>query len=123
VASLRSRLITWYITTGALVVLCLAALTAVLGMQMLAYQGHEALLSASRQVPAMAAPYVVEHPGDLRGLDTYLDQHLAPLPVVTHTEDRFGAPRRGDRRGPPRGPFNTNLVMRLLMDEVRPMEV
>jgi signal transduction histidine kinase len=122
-ASLRSRLITWYITTGALVVLCLAALTAVLGTQMLAYQGHEALLSASRQVPALAAPYAAEHPGDLRGLDTYLDEHLAPLPVVTHTEDRFGAPHRGDRRGPPRGPFNTNIVMRLLMDEVRPMDV
>jgi signal transduction histidine kinase len=122
-ASLRSRLVTWYITTGALIVLCLAALTAVLGNQVLIYQGREALLSAARQVPTLGSPFLATHPNELQALDAYLGEKLAPLPVITHTEGPFDFARRPDRRGPPRpphGPFNENLVVRILMDEVRP---
>jgi signal transduction histidine kinase len=125
-ASLRSRLVTWYITTGALLVLCLAVLTAVLGNQLLLYQGREALLSAARQVPALAAPFLQTHPGDLRALDGYLATRLAPLPVSTHTEGPFDFARRNDRRGPPRpprGPFSDNIIVRVLIDEVRPAVV
>jgi signal transduction histidine kinase len=125
-ASLRSRLVTWYITTGALLVLCLAVVTAVLGNQILLYQGREALLAAARQVPALASQFLQTHPSDFRALDEYLSVRLAPLPVATRTEGPFDFAHRNDRRGPPRpprGPFNDNIIVRVLIDEVRPTVV
>jgi two-component system, OmpR family, sensor kinase len=117
VASLRNRLITWYIMTGALVVLCLAVLIGAVTGEMLAYQGREAISSAARQIPALAAAYRSPH-GDMRAFDTYLARRLAPLPVLTHTELR-SAPHHGPRRGFP----DQNFVVRILMEKIRPIDV
>lgn len=118
--SLRSRLITWHIATGTLVLLCFAALAGAVGGRMLAYEGREALSSAARQIPALAAAYGSRHRNS-EAFDAYLARRLAPLPVLTHTElqsaPRF-PPRRGNRRW-----TNQNVVIRLLMEEIRPVDV
>jgi two-component system, OmpR family, sensor kinase len=90
---------------------------------MLAYQGREALVAAAPQIPGLAAPFRLLHPFDDRALDAFLSERLAPLPVMTHTETRFGGLRRADRRGAPRGPFNENIFVHMLMEQVRPVEV
>lgn len=115
--SLRSRLITWYIMTGALVVLCLAILIAALTGEMLAYQGRQAMLSAARQIPLLAASYH-SHPRSGYAFDAYLAQRLSPLPVLTHTEVPSVRQHRG-RHGWP----DQNVLVRLLMEEVHPIDV
>ncbi len=117
VASLRNRLITWYIMTGALVVLCLAALIAAVTGEMLAYQGREAMSSAARQIPALATAFRSQH-GNVHAFDAYLAQRLAPLPVLTHTEDR-SVPHHGPRHAWP----GQNVIVRMLMEKIRPIDV
>jgi signal transduction histidine kinase len=119
--SLRSRLITWYITTGALVVICVAALLGAVTSGMLAYEGREALLAAARQIPALAASYHAQRQSNY-AFDAYLVGRLAPLPVLTHTELQSAPhflPRHGNHRGWP----NQNLVVRMLMVEIHPLDV
>ncbi|MGA7094716.1 MAG: HAMP domain-containing sensor histidine kinase [Candidatus Cybelea sp.] len=119
--SLRSRLITWYITTGALVVLCVAALSGAVTGRMLAYEGRAALLSAARQIPALAATYYPQRRGGY-GFDAYLARRLAPLPVLTHTELE-SAPHFPPHRGNHRGWLDQNLAVRMLMAEIHPLDV
>ena len=119
--SLRSRLITWYITTGALVVLCVSALFGVVTGGILAYQGREALLSAARRIPALAATYQPQRRSNY-AFDAYLVRRLAPLPVLTHTELQSAPhfpPHQGNHRGWP----DRNLVIRMLMAEIHPLDV
>ncbi|HEX3457124.1 MAG TPA: HAMP domain-containing sensor histidine kinase [Candidatus Baltobacteraceae bacterium] len=115
--SLRSRLIAWHIMTGALVVVCLAILMAALTGGVLAYQGREAMLSAARQIPTLAASYRSEG-GSVDGFDAYLAQRLAPLPVLTHTDTEF-MPHRPGRHGWP----HQNVAIRMLMEQMHPMDV
>lgn len=115
--SLRSRLIAWYIMTGAFVVLCFAVLIAAVTGGMLAYQGREAMVSAARQIPMLATAYGPQR-SDPRAFDAYLSQRLAPLPVLTHTEVG-SAPFRVGRH---LRPFQ-NVVVRILMEEIHPIDV
>ncbi|HEY6449305.1 MAG TPA: HAMP domain-containing sensor histidine kinase [Candidatus Cybelea sp.] len=115
--SLRGRLIAWYVTTGALVVLACAALTAIVSDEALSYQAREAMLSAERQVPTLIASYRAHHT-TLQGVDAFLTQRLAPLPIGTHTEGQSAVRHRGAPRRP-----NQNLLVRLLMEQVRPIDV
>jgi two-component system, OmpR family, sensor kinase len=103
--------------TGAAVVLCAGVLIAVVIGEALSYQAREALLSAQRQIPALAMQYRSQH-GAIEGLDSYLVQRLAPLPVRTHTN---AVPGLG--RGLMRRPPSANILVRLLMAEVRPVDV
>lgn len=116
--SLRGRLITWYITTGTLVVICFAVLIGAVTSGMLAYQAREAMLSAARQIPALAATYRLQQQ-DVRGLDVYLEKRLAPLPVLTHTDRQFLSPRRGAHRGFP----SQNFIVRIFIAEIHPIDV
>jgi signal transduction histidine kinase len=115
--SLRSRLIAWYITTGALVVLCLAVLIGAVTGEMLAYQGREAMLSAAKQIPALAAAYHLQS-GTAYDFDAYVAQRLGPLPVLSHTEAR-PMPFHGGRHPH----FGQNSIIRFLMTEVHPIDV
>jgi signal transduction histidine kinase len=117
--SLRSRLIAWYVTTGLLLVLCFAVLTAIVTGDAISYQAREALLAAQRQIPGLAEQYQAQH-GTIQGFDAYSRQRLAPLPVVTRTEALTDFLRGGQpRRPPPR----ENLLVRLLMEETHPLIV
>lgn len=101
--------------------LCVAALIGAVTGGMLAHEGREALLSAARQIPALAATYRSQRRSN-DTFDAYLVRRLAPLPVLTHTElqsaPRF-PPHRGDHRGWP----NQNLAVRVLMAQIRPLDV
>jgi two-component system, OmpR family, sensor kinase len=104
--------------TGAAVVLCFGVLIAVVVGETLSYQAHEAMLSAQRRIPALATQYRSQH-GTFVGLDSYLIQRLAPLPVRTHSNVESGL----DRRGPPHRPPRAGPFVRLFMAEIRPVEV
>jgi two-component system, OmpR family, sensor kinase len=104
--------------TGAAVVLCFGVLIAAVTGETLAYQAREAMLSAQKRIPALAVEYRSQH-GTLAGVDSYLVQRLAPLPVRTHTDTNFGRVRYGRPRRPP----SANIFVRLLMGEIRPMDV
>jgi two-component system, OmpR family, sensor kinase len=104
--------------TGAALVLCFGTLVAVVIGETLSYQAREAMLSAQRQIPALAMQYRSQH-GTIVGLDSYLAQRLAPLPVRTHTNAAPGL----EHRGPPRRPPSANILVRLLMAEIRPVDV
>jgi two-component system, OmpR family, sensor kinase len=104
--------------TGALVVLCSAALIALVTGETLSYQSRQALSSAARQIPALGVSYRAEH-GTLKGVDAYFAQRLAPLPIRTHTEGQTGV----THHGPPPWRSRENVLVRLLMEEIRPMTV
>jgi two-component system, OmpR family, sensor kinase len=116
-SSLRSRLIAWYIMTGALVVFCLAILIAVVTGEMLVYQGRQAMESAAQEIPGLASSYTVQG-GTLGSYDAYLAQRLAPLPVLTFTEIR-SVPHRISRRGG----LEPHFLFRMLMASVHPIDV
>jgi signal transduction histidine kinase len=117
--SLRSRLIAWYVTTGALVVLCCAVLIGLVIGETLSYQAHEAMLSAQRQIPALAASYRSQH-GTLAGVDAYLAQRLAPLPVRTHTDELGLLPLHHRLM---HGPMHDGFFVRLLIAQIHPIDV
>jgi signal transduction histidine kinase len=117
-SSLRTRLISWYFMTGAAVVLCFGVLIAVVTGETLAYQAREAMLSAQKRIPGLAAQYRSQN-GTLIGLDSYLTQRLAPLPVRTHTVTEAGIPHHGRPHHPP----NAGIFVRLFMAEIHPMDV
>jgi two-component system, OmpR family, sensor kinase len=104
--------------TGAAVVLCVGVLIAVVIGEVLSYQAREAMLSAQRRIPALAMQYRSQH-GTIAGLDSYLAQQLAPLPVRTRTNAEPGLGRRGLLHRPP----SAGILVRLLMAEVRPTDV
>lgn len=116
--SLRSRLIAWHVTSGALIVLCCAALVGIVMSEALSYQARQAMNSAARQIPVLAASYDWQRssPGDI---DAYFTARLAPLPIRTHTELFPGAPHLAA----PRGPFRASFFVRLLMEQVRPLTI
>lgn len=116
-SSLRSRLVTWYITTAALVALCFAILIGLVTGEMLSYQAREAMLSAERQIPALATSYRSQR-GSIRAIDSYLVQHLTPLPVLTRTELQSALRPAG-----PHGPPRQNLFVRLLMEDIHPIGI
>jgi len=104
--------------TGAAVVLCFAVLIALVTGETLSYQAREAMASAQRRIPALAMQYRSQH-GTVAGLDSYLSQQLAPLPVRTHTVALSGPAHYGR----PHRPMDANIFVRLLMDETRPIDV
>ncbi|HEX3368747.1 MAG TPA: HAMP domain-containing sensor histidine kinase [Candidatus Cybelea sp.] len=116
--TLRSRLIAWHVTSGALIVLCCAALVAIVMSEALSYQARQAMNSAARQIPALAASYDWQSasPDDI---DAYFAARLAPLPVRTHTEPFPGI----QHFAAPRGSFREGLLVRLLMERVRPLTI
>jgi two-component system, OmpR family, sensor kinase len=104
--------------TGVAVVVCFGVLIAVVIGETLSYQAREALASAQKRIPALATQYRSQH-GTIVGLDAYLAQQLAPLPVRTHTSAEPGLGRRGAPRRPP----SADIFVRLLMTEIRPVDV
>jgi two-component system, OmpR family, sensor kinase len=104
--------------TGAAVVLCFAVLLAAVMGETLSYQAREAMASAQRRIPALAMQYRAQH-GTAVGLDSYLMQRLAPLPVRTHTDAESG----GAHHGRPHRPATANIFVRLLMAEAHPIDV
>lgn len=116
--TLRSRLIAWHVTSGALIVLCCAVLVAIVMSQALSYQARQAMESAARQIPALAASYDPQD-GSAANIDEYFAARLAPLPVRTRTETFAGLPHRP----PMRGPFREGFFVRLLMEQVRPLVI
>lgn len=104
--------------TGAAIVLGFGVLIGLVGMQTLSYQAREVMAEAQRRVPALASSYRAQH-RSIAGLDAYLTQQLAPLPVITRTGFEPGRPFRGGLRRPP----NENLIVRLLMVQNHPVGV
>jgi len=104
--------------TGAAIVLCFGILIALAMAETVSYQAREAMVSAQRRIPALAAQYRAQH-GTLAGVDSYLMLRLAPLPVRTHTDPQSA----GAHRARPHRPPNANIFVRLLMSEVHPVDV
>ncbi|MFY9631426.1 MAG: HAMP domain-containing sensor histidine kinase [Candidatus Cybelea sp.] len=116
--SLRSRLIAWHVTSGVLIVLCCAALVGIVMSEALSYQARQAINSAARQIPALAASYDWQN-STSTDIDAYFEARLAPLPIRTHTDLFPGVPHLA----PPHGPFRESLIVRMLMEHVRPLTV
>ena len=125
--SLRVRLIAWYVSAGAFIVLIIAVLAAMATVEGASYEARQAMAAAARQVPGLIAQYRSTHK-DLGGADAFLQQRFNSLGLIV----RIMPLRKGDvqfgplpmprgrflRIGPPPGspPFE-----RLLAMEIKPI--
>ncbi len=88
--SLRLRLVTWYVTVGAIIVVCAGILSSIAVIEAASYEARQSLADAARQVPALVAAYRAKHK-DLDGVDEFLRARFASQGVVAHvlTQPRF----------------------------------
>ncbi|HTV73207.1 MAG TPA: HAMP domain-containing sensor histidine kinase [Candidatus Acidoferrales bacterium] len=108
--SLRMRLVAWYVSVAAIIVLFIALLANIAVFEVLSFEARQSLANASRRVPALVTIYEKSRP---RGtsLEAYLRQELTPTGVLVHvrrmpSRGRPPMPRDGFRPGrlpPPPG--------------------
>jgi signal transduction histidine kinase len=131
VQSLRRRLIAWYVSVGAFIVLIVGVLAAIAVLEAASFQARQAMAAAVRNVPSAVTQYRAEHKG-LRDVDTYLHQRFHSLGVIVHAHPRFGASERSfggppfarAKRIVPGGPFaEASVFERLLAMQIKPMDV
>lgn len=137
--SLRRRLIAWYMSVGAFIVLIIGALAAVAVIEAVSFQARQAMAMAARQVPGAVAHYRAEH-HNLIDLDEFFHTRFEPLGVVVHARTldeagmmgggkfviRFGGtPPNGPPPGMPRmlkvGGPDTSVYERLLAMQIKPI--
>ncbi len=81
--SLRVRLVTWYVTVGAILVLCIGVLASIGAIEAASFEARQSLADAARQVPALMKAYRSTHK-DLSGANEFLAARFAPQGVVAH---------------------------------------
>ncbi len=123
--SLRVRLIAWYVSVGAFIVLIISLLAATATIEGASYESRQAMASAARQIPELVARYRASQ-GTMAGASGYLQERLRGLGVIVRL-----SPRRGlgePRPLPPRGipphfgpPPGTSVFERLLAMEIKPI--
>jgi two-component system OmpR family sensor kinase len=130
VKSLRRRLVAWYVSVGAFIVLIIGLLAAITVIEAASFQGRQAMAAAARQMPQAVERYRATHTG-MAQLDEYLFKHFATLGVIVHARPTFtrgaflpGPPHM--RHGPPRGRElrmgpNGTLFERLLAMQIKPI--
>ena len=92
--SLRTRLIAWYLSAGAIVVLCVGLLAAVALAEVGSYTARQAMSVAVRETPALVAGYRIRH-HSLAGLEQFLHDRFAGSGVIAHVvglPPPFGSP-------------------------------
>jgi signal transduction histidine kinase len=136
VTSLRVRLVAWYVSVAAIVVLFIALLASIAVFEVLSYEARQSLANASRRVPSLALAYERQRPDGV-GLEAYLQQQVAPLGVLLHvrrmpSRERPPLPIEDFRPGhPPAGerglfwgaPPAQSLSERLYASLIRPIAV
>jgi signal transduction histidine kinase len=81
--SLRIRLITWYVSVGAIIVVCIGLLGAVGTVEAASFQARQAMAEAARQAPGLIAQYRAAHHG-LDGVDDFMHERFAARGVIAH---------------------------------------
>jgi signal transduction histidine kinase len=113
--SLRARLIAWYLSAGALIVLCVGLLAAIALIEFGSYTVRQSMAAAAREAPGLVEQYRAEHQ-TFDGLEPYLREHFAGSGLIVHVNE-FGMvpPFFGPFRAPPPS------WVRLLAMEIKPV--
>lgn len=106
-SSLRARLVTWYVTVGAIVVLCIGIVGAIATVEAVSFEARQSLAQAAVQAPALIQAYKNEH-RSLNGVDDFLRRHFASRGVIARLAGPEGMPPPGREtivrfRGPREG--------------------
>jgi signal transduction histidine kinase len=125
--SLRRRLIAWYVSVGAFIVLIIGVLSAVALLEAASFQARQAMADAARQLPSAVAQYRATHEND-RGIDDYFHTRFQSLGVIVHAKPDLarvfpGPLRIGGGRSPREirmGPDGT-IYERLLAMQIKPI--
>jgi signal transduction histidine kinase len=115
--SLRGRLIAWYMSAGALVILCVGLLAAVALVEVGSYTSRQAMSAAVREAPALVQQYRAQH-HSLNGLEAFLRQRFAVSGLMVRVEAPLGEPPRILWRRP--HPKEPSLAQLLAM-QIKPM--
>lgn len=88
--SLRVRLVTWYLTVGAIIVVGVGLLGSIAALEAASFEARQSLADSARQAPALVELYRSKH-HDLDGVDEFLSARFAQRGVVAHiiTATRF----------------------------------
>ncbi|HEY0798174.1 MAG TPA: HAMP domain-containing sensor histidine kinase, partial [Candidatus Baltobacteraceae bacterium] len=123
--SLRIRLVAWYVSIAAVVVLFIALLASAIVFELLSFEAQQSLATAVRHAPAILNTYEQEHPSS-DNIETYLREQLASYDVYarvrhngtsTHQESNTRPPGIAGFGPPP--PF----FVRLFALQIRPVLV
>lgn len=123
--TLRARLIAWYVSVGAFIVLIIGLLAATATIEAASFEVRQAMAAAATQVPPAVAQYRATHK-NMRGLDPYLHQRFKGLGVMVHAHVLMQAPPpfflfgRGQRMLRPPG-MGDGLFERLLAMQIKPI--
>ncbi len=125
--SLRRRLIAWYMSVGAFIVLIVGMLAAIAVVESVSFQAREAMAVAAKDVPLAVAQYRAQH-GDMRGIDVFFHERFRALGVIVHAREMPPAGMPPVWMHPPRGaagmgpPPDASMYERLLAMQIKPMK-
>lgn len=105
--SLRNRLVTWYVTVGAILVLCIGFLGAIATVEAVSFEARQSLAQAAVQAPALVETFRKTH-GGLAGVNDFLGRQFAPRGVQARVVDEAVMPSPRDmplKLGPAPGRF------------------
>jgi len=115
--SLRARLVTWYVTVGAILTLCIGLLAAIATVEAVSFQARQALAEAAREAPGLVETYRTQH-DTLAGVDDFLRRRFAPRGVTAHVMPNMLVDRGGPAKevmvfgGPRKGPIGFGTLSR-----------
>lgn len=128
--SLRARLIAWYVSVGAFIVLFIGLLAAIAVIESVSFRARQAMAAAAQDVPQAVAQYRAEH-ADMREIDPFLHARFRGFGVIVHAriaDSRmnrvwFGPPPGAGRqlhfmKGPPP---DASMYERLLALQIKPI--
>lgn len=81
--SLRTRLVTWYVSVGAIIVVCIGLLAAIATVEAVSFQARQALAQSAREAPGLVETYRASH-HNLAGVDDFLRRRFAARGVTAH---------------------------------------
>lgn len=131
--SLRTRLVAWYMSVAAFIVLIVGLLAAIAMIEGASFEARQAMAAAARAVPGAVHEYRVQH-ADMRGINEYFQARFRPLGVVVHARILPQAGKAIGWFGPPPGmpperaakfimrpPSDTSMYERLLAMQIKPI--
>jgi signal transduction histidine kinase len=131
--SLRTRLIAWYMSVGAFIVLIVGLLAAIAMIEGASFEARQAMAAAARAVPGVVQEYRAQHK-DMRDINVYFHDRFRPLGVVVHARILPQVAKGMAWFGPPSGipperiakflskpPSDTSMYERLLAMQIKPI--
>lgn len=128
--SLRARLIAWYVSVGAFIVLFIGVLAAIAMIESVSFRARQAMAAAAQDLPQAIAQYRAKH-ADMRSIDPFLHQRFRSFGVIVHARAApphmlavWPGPPPGNvryQRFGPGPPPDVSMYERLLAIQIKPI--